>query len=97
MNVLGFMLQVLTALPSLIQTAEVAFSGKPGSGKYKKQFVMDTVNAALAIAPTAGATISEEQKQAVSATSSALVDSVVANINAFKKVKDPLDTSPVKE
>lgn len=85
MNVLGFMLQVLTALPSLIQTAEVAFSGKPGSGKYKKQFVMDTVNAALAIAPTAGAIISEEQKQAVSATSSALVDSVVANINALKE------------
>jgi hypothetical protein len=85
MNALAFVLQVLTALPSLIQTAEVAFSGKPGSGKFKKQFVMDTVNAALVIAPTAGAKITPEQQEAVSATSSALVDSVVANINAFNK------------
>ena len=89
MNALAFLLQVLTALPSLIQTAEVAFSGKPGSGQYKKQFVMDTVNAALTIAPSAGATITNDQQQAISATSSALVDSVVANINAFKKASTP--------
>jgi hypothetical protein len=85
MNAFALALQVLTALPSLIQTAEVAFSGKPGSGKFKKQFVMDTINAALVIAPTAGAKITPEQQEAVSATSSALVDSVVANINAFNK------------
>lgn len=86
MNALALMLQILSALPSLIQTAEVAFSGKPGSGKFKKQFVMDTINAALVIAPTAGAKITEEQQQAISTTSSALVDSVVANVNAFKKM-----------
>lgn len=85
MNALALVLQVLTALPSLIQTAETAFSGKPGSGKFKKQFVMDTMNAALAIAPSTGVKITEEQQQLISATSSVLVDSVVANINAFKK------------
>lgn len=94
MNALALVLQILGALPTLIIGAEQAFSGKPGSGKYKKQLVMDTVNAALTIAPTAGAKISEEQKQAVSATSSALVDSVVANINAFKGQEAP---APVEE
>lgn len=86
MNALALALQVLTALPSLIQTAEVAFSGKPGSGKFKKQFVMDTINAALVIASTAGSEITAAQQQAISASSSVLVDSVVANINAFKKM-----------
>ena len=47
---------------------------------------MDTINAALVIAPTAGAKITEEQQQAISTTSAALVDSVVANVNAFKKM-----------
>lgn len=96
MNFLALTLQILTALPNLIMTAEQAFSGKPGSGKHKKQLVMDTVNAALAIAPTAGAKITTEQQQAVSATSSALIESVVANINAFKGESAPAP-EPVEE
>lgn len=84
MNFLAFTLQILTALPNLIMTAEQAFNGKPGSGKFKKQFVMDTVNAALTIAPSAGAKITAEQQEAVSTTSAALIENVVANINAFK-------------
>lgn len=85
MNALAFVLQILGVLPNLIIGAEQAFSGKPGSGKFKKQLVMDTVNVALSVAPTVGAKITEEQQQTISSASSLLVDSVVANINAFKK------------
>jgi hypothetical protein len=94
MNAFALALQVLTALPSLIQTAEVAFSGKPGSGKFKKQFVMDTINAALVIAPTAGAKITTEQQEAIYGSSAALVDNIVVNVNAFKAIPDPATVVP---
>ncbi len=74
------MLSILSILPTMIKSAEDAFSGKPGSGALKKQLVLDTTQAALAIANQINP-ITEGQSQAIMGTVNTLTDSTVAILN----------------
>lgn len=85
MDGMRLFLQILTALPNLILTAEGAFSGKPGSGEFKKKLVMDSVTTALDVSSSLDAKISDEQKQVITAASSSMVENVVQTIKAFDK------------
>lgn len=84
MNWLMFAMQIISAIPSLVTTAETAFSGKPGSGAYKKKLVMDSVMTGLSLSPAFGTPMTDDQKKAVEQVSSTMVDAVVTTINAFE-------------
>jgi hypothetical protein len=45
-------------------------------------------------APAAGAKITTEQQEAIYGSSAALVDNIVANVNAFKAIPDPATVVP---
>ncbi len=86
MPILPLILQLLVGLPSLIATAEKAFSGKKGSGKAKKKLVMDSATAALGVASQLGKTpVSADEQAVILGAVSQLTDTTVEAINAAKK------------
>ena len=88
-------LQVLSALPSLIHEAEAAFGkhaggDSTGQGASKKQFVMDAVTAAMAAANATGKlTLDEDHQKAILAAASAMTDATVAAFNVVGVFKRP--------
>lgn len=82
--------QLLAVVQGLIQQAEAAFSGQPGSGDLKKQFV---INAATTILESFGTlkpgAMNAEQKAAVINTISSITDSIVMALNTAKLFDAP--------
>lgn len=86
MQFLPLVLQLLVGLPSLIATAETAFSGRKGSGKAKKKLVMDSAAVALNVAAQLGkAPVNAEEQAVILGAVSQLTDATVETINAVKK------------
>jgi hypothetical protein len=85
LSLIPVILQFLMALPGLIKEAETAFSGAPGSGALKKQFVVDSVTATMAAANAAGvSSLDDNRQKAVIAAVSSVADATVASFNAAK-------------
>src|SRR5215470_3372934 len=92
--VLPVALQILNALPTLIQTAEAVFSGRDKSGPAKKRLVMTAVNAGLDAA--AGLGVKELTPQAIDgirAVTDKATDAIVAGFNAADAFKRPAVTA----
>ena len=89
---LPLIFQLLSAIPGLIQVVEVAFSGAKGkSGIAKKQLVMDSVAAGIAISGTLNGTpVPVTQKDAIMGTVGALVDTTVAVLKTVDALKNPV-------
>lgn len=89
---LPLLFQLLQAIPGLIQTAEIAFSGAKGkSGTAKKQLVMDSVSAGLDIAHTLNATsMPDANKAVIMGTVGTLVDTTVAVMKTVDALKNPV-------
>lgn len=86
MPILPLILQLLVGLPSLIATAEKAFSGRKGSGKAKKKLVMDSAETALNVAAQLGKLpVNAEEQAVILGAVSQLTDTTVDAINAVKK------------
>jgi hypothetical protein len=85
-NIFELVMKIALNIQPLIQTAEVAFSGVPGqSGPAKKAFVMGLVQIGLtADQSLAPHPLTAAQSQVVTATTSLLIDSGVATMNAVK-------------
>ena len=49
LSLIPIIMSIVSELPKLIGTAEAAFSGKPGSGALKKQFVVEAASQALSV------------------------------------------------
>ncbi len=85
-NIFKILLTVAVSAPALIENAELAFSGKPGSGEAKKKFVMDNISIALGgYQQLSAQPLAPEKAQLIMDTSSLLVESGVAAIKAAKK------------
>ena len=82
-KIFGLLLTVAVNAPALIENAQTAFSGKPGSGEAKKKFVMDNISIVLGGYQQLSATpLPPEKVQLIMDTSSLLVESGVAAIKA---------------
>lgn len=80
-------LQVIAALPGLIQSAEKAFARKDGDstgqGAAKKEFVVNAVSTAVDVASGTGeVSITDPQRAAIVSAAGALTDATVATLNA---------------
>jgi len=84
---LPLLLQIIGMLPGLIRGAELAFSGKPGSGQAKKDLVMDAVKVGTAVAQNLG-TIDTTTGSLINTNVGQVVDSMVTTINAVAKGRD---------
>lgn len=72
--------------PALIENAQTAFSGKPGSGVAKKKFVMDNVAIVLGgYQQLSAQPLPPEKAQLMMDTAGLLVESGVAAIKAGQK------------
>lgn len=91
-SIFGVLMQLLVNLPALITSAELAFSGKPGSGDEKKKLVLTSIETGIALA-------SELTKEKLTAKQSAsiledvsdLTDATVEIMNSvdlFKKSEE---------
>ena len=89
MNVLAeylpLVLHLAGKLPGLIAKAQAAFSGQPGSGQQKKEFVEEGIAEAIAdlniLAPNL---LTDEQEKAITATVMSMSDSIVMALNTAK-------------
>ena len=89
-NFMQLLIGIMSAIPTLIQTAETAFSGHPGSGAAKKQLVMQSTAVMLGLAGSAKpGLLTDEKSSAILASVSALTDSTVAIINSVKQPTPP--------
>jgi hypothetical protein len=91
-------LQVLAALPSLIQAAEKAFAKQDGDstgqGPAKKAFVMEAVGAAVDIANATGEVkITDQQRAAIVVAAGSLTDATVTTFNAVGAFGPPTITA----
>lgn len=95
MPLLILLLPLLSQLPALIQEAEKAFSGKPGSGAAKKQLVLNTVSTALNVLHETGqADIPADHHMVIVNHTSNLIDGIVTAMNDVEAlVKPNPDTS----
>lgn len=76
-------MQFLIAIPQLVQTAETAFSGKPGSGAAKKDLVVGIVNQGLTTyQQVASDKLPPESVVAIQETVSTVIDVTVNAMNA---------------
>lgn len=90
MSLLIILLPLLSQLPTLIQEAEKAFSGKPGSGAAKKQLVMDTVDTALTVLHQTGhANIPADHHALILSHTSSLVENIVKAVNDVEALAKP--------
>jgi hypothetical protein len=88
-------LQLIAQLPSLIQVAEQAFSGKPGSGAAKKEFVQNSVDTALnVVQQVAPGQLNTEQAKAISATAGIVIDATVAVMKTADVMKGASQIMP---
>ena len=82
-NILATLLQILAAVPSLIVTAEKAFSGSPGSGAAKKELIMQaTANVINSAGLISGEPVDDAHRQVVLGSVSAFTDATVAIMNS---------------
>ena len=89
MNVLAeylpLVLHLAGKLPGLIAKAQAAFSGQPGSGQQKKEFVEAGIQEAIddlnILAPDL---LSDAQEAAIKATVMSMSDSIVLALNTAK-------------
>ena len=89
-NFMQLLIGIMSAIPTLIQTAETAFSGHPGSGDAKKKLVMESTATLLGLAGAAKpGLIKDGQAVSILESVSALTDSTVAIINSVKKPVTP--------
>lgn len=83
--------QVLPYVPTLVQTAETAFSGKPGSGAAKKSLAMNLTGIALdAASVKVPALQADTNKKVVLDAVGGAIDATVSVMNAagiFKKAE----------
>ena len=88
--ILPLVLQLVAVLPGLIQHAETAFSGQPGSGDQKKAFVLEAATALLLSMGTINPTLmTKKQSDAVMATIASIIDSIVLALNTAKLFETP--------
>jgi hypothetical protein len=81
-TLMPLVLSILGQLPELINIAEKAFGGKPGSGAAKKALVTDTVSAALTVYQSvASHPLPANHTAAILGAVSSLTDSTVQAIN----------------
>jgi hypothetical protein len=73
--------KLVTMLLPLMATAQEAFSGKPGSGAKKKEFVMGLATAILGTLADS-AVVGPERRAAIESAISSMVDTIVAAVNA---------------
>lgn len=96
-TLIPIILSLISELPTLIHAAEVAFSGKPGSGDAKKSFVLQSAGEALNIYQQAVTShpLSDSTKNAILGTVSTVADTVVAgfNLSGIFKTSNPLTPS----
>ena len=82
-TILTTLLQIMAVIPSLITTAEIAFSGKPGNGPAKKELVMEATQAALIATGTmTGKPFSKEESRTILDTVSGFTDAAVEIVNS---------------
>ena len=94
-NIFGFLMQLLVNLPALITSAELAFSGKPGSGEEKKKLVMTTIATGITLASSmAKERITAKQNDAIMDNVSDLTDATVEIMNTVDLFKKP-DEAPI--
>lgn len=94
-NFMQLLVGIMSALPTLIQTAETAFSGHPGSGKAKKELVMASTATILGMASQAKpGLLTQDQADDILGSVSVLTDSTVAIINSVKKPAQPVEVPP---
>lgn len=103
LSLLPVLLALLTKLPELIHSAEAAFSGSPGSGDAKKNFVLSAVTEAINLyqALATDHPLSDSTKSAILSTVGHVIDTTVAGFNLlgiFKSTNPltPPATPPVK-
>lgn len=87
-------LQVIAALPGLIQSAEKAFAKKggdsTGQGPAKRDFVVNAVGTAVDVASGTGeVSITDQQRNAIVSAAGALTDATVATLNAVGAFDSP--------
>lgn len=87
---LPIVMQLIGVVPGLITQAEMAFSGKPGSGAAKKQFVIEGATALLqAMGTLKPGLMTPAQRDAIMATIASITDSIVMAINTAKLFDAP--------
>lgn len=87
-NFMQLLVGIMSAIPTLVQTAETALSGHTGSGEAKKKLVMQSAATLIGLAGAAKpGMLKEEQAQSILESVSVLTDSTVAIINSVKKPK----------
>jgi hypothetical protein len=75
-------ISIISELPGLIQKAELAFGGKPGSGPAKKEFVVGAAGAALdAFNSLSSHPLAPDHVSAVLNTVSSITDATVSAFN----------------
>ncbi|WP_447983770.1 hypothetical protein [Nitrospira sp. Nam74] len=85
-------LQVLAALPGLIQTAERAFTKPDGesTGPAKKEFVLNAVGTAVDVAKSTGEVhVTDAQREAILSAAGSLTDATVATFKAVGLFSTP--------
>lgn len=93
-NIFSVIMQLLVNLPALISSAEVAFSGKPGSGEEKKKLVMNAVVTGLTIASElTKEKITQKQSASIVSNVSELTDATVDIMNTVELFKKPEPTA----
>lgn len=84
-NMMSIVFQLLAILPPLIQQAELAFNGQPGSGQKKKDFVMASVSAMISTQDMLKKDLmTPEQEAAITETISTVTDAIVSAVRTAK-------------
>lgn len=91
LGIIGIVSAIMQALPGLIQAAESIFGAVKGRGAVKKEFVQQSVAAALSVAAATGNddAAKPEVQQAIIAASGTVIDGLVSAINAAKAWGQP--------
>lgn len=89
-NVGNILLQALALIPGLIDQAESSFSGKPGSGPAKKEFIMNSVKGLIAMQQTINPDLlTDAQEAAIILVVDKQTDATVEILNAIKLFQAP--------
>lgn len=84
-NMMSIVFQLLAIVPPLISQAEIAFSGQPGSGAKKKEFVMASAKAMLETQDMLNKDLmTPVQEAAVLDTISEVTDAIVSAVRTAK-------------
>lgn len=92
-TLLPVLLQLLAELPNLIQKAEQAFSGKPGSGVLKKEFVEEAALTGLDMYQgVTKQSLHPDEMKAIQGSISKLIDTSVDIMNTAQVIQGPNPT-----